>query len=106
MAMTARRPKLDTDGVVAPSPFIPIAEEARFKAPRATIHPDKNRKWLGRAMPVVMAHKWVFATSLSLSLVGLVVQVQIPDLVRRAIDTALPTVVKNSSGDLVNVAPT
>src|SRR3954452_6776174 len=101
MAMTARRSKLDTDGVVAPSPFIPIAEEPRYKAPRATIHPDKNRSWLGRAMPVVLAHKGVFIASLSFSFVGLLVQVKIPDLVRNAFDHALPSTVKG-----VTVAPT
>ncbi|GIH06577.1 hypothetical protein Rhe02_46440 [Rhizocola hellebori] len=40
-------------------------------------------------MPVVLAHKWLLITSLSLSLVGLLVQVQIPNLVRIGIDAAL-----------------
>src|SRR4051794_26183917 len=100
MTMTARRPKRTTDDFV-PSPFIPVAEEERHKAPRATIHPDKKKTWLGRAMPVVLAHKGVFIASLSFSFVGLLVQVKIPDLVRHAFDTALPSTVKG-----VTVAPT
>src|SRR5581483_5792084 len=40
-------------------------------------------------MPVVLAHKWLLLTSLSLSLVGLLIQVQIPNLVRIGIDQAL-----------------
>ena len=49
-----------------------------YRAPKATIDPDKSKTWLKRAWPIVMAHKGVFFTSLILSFVGLVIQVQIP----------------------------
>ena len=53
------------------------------------IDPDVTKSWLRRALPVVLAHKWLLLTSLALSLVGLLVQVQIPNLLRMGIDDAL-----------------
>ncbi|MDQ2754483.1 MAG: ABC transporter ATP-binding protein/permease [Actinomycetota bacterium] len=40
-------------------------------------------------MPIVKAHRWIFTVSLSLSFVGLVLQVQIPDLLNRAISNSI-----------------
>ncbi|NUT24315.1 MAG: ABC transporter ATP-binding protein, partial [Hamadaea sp.] len=53
------------------------------------IDPDKSKSWLRRALPLVRAHRGMLLTSLGLSLVGLLVQVQIPDALRRGIDDAL-----------------
>lgn len=60
-----------------------------YPEPKARIDPDVSKPWLRRALPVVLAHKWVLLTSLALSLAGLLVQVQIPNLVRIGIDDAL-----------------
>ncbi len=60
-----------------------------YRAPKSTIDPDQSRSWLRRALPVVLAHRWLLLTSLSLSLVGLLVQVQIPNVLRLGIDDAL-----------------
>jgi ATP-binding cassette subfamily B protein len=59
------------------------------RAPRAGIDPDATKSWLRRAWPIVRAHRALLVTSLVLSFAGLVVQVQIPDLVRLGIDRAL-----------------
>ncbi|MEU4162384.1 ABC transporter ATP-binding protein [Actinoplanes sp. NPDC026670] len=59
------------------------------RAPRAGIHPDPTKSWLRRAWPIVRAHRALLITSLTLSFIGLIVQVQIPDLVRIGIDRAL-----------------
>jgi ATP-binding cassette subfamily B protein len=59
------------------------------RAPRATVDPDTGKTWLRRALPLVMAHRALLITSLTLSFVGLVVQVQIPNLVRIGIDRAI-----------------
>ncbi|MEU4562777.1 ABC transporter ATP-binding protein [Actinoplanes sp. NPDC023936] len=59
------------------------------RAPRAGIDPDPAKTWLRRAWPLVRAHRALLITSLTLSFIGLIVQVQIPDLVRIGIDTAL-----------------
>src|SRR3954453_6403059 len=71
------------------SPFIPAPEPSRFRAPRATIDPDRSKSWWQRAMPLVKAHKATFIAALSLSMIALIIQVQIPNIVKRAIDTAL-----------------
>ncbi|MEV4352423.1 ABC transporter ATP-binding protein [Actinoplanes sp. NPDC049596] len=66
------------------------------RAPRASIDRDVRKSWLRRALPLVKAHKTLLITSLTLSFVGLIVQVQIPNLVRIGIDDA----VVERTGDL------
>jgi ATP-binding cassette subfamily B protein len=69
--------------------FVPINEVARNEAPRASIDPDKSKTWLRRAMPIMFAHKGIFITSLVTSFIGLMLQVQIPNLLNKAIDGPL-----------------
>jgi len=69
--------------------FVPISEVARNEAPPAGIDPDKSLTWLRRAMPVMRAHKGIFVTSLVLSFIGLILQVQIPNLLNEAITNSL-----------------
>ncbi|HEX9999797.1 MAG TPA: ABC transporter ATP-binding protein [Actinoplanes sp.] len=59
------------------------------RAPRASIDPDVRKTWLRRALPLVKAHRGLLITSLVLSFAGLIVQVQIPNLVRLGIDRAI-----------------
>jgi len=66
-----------------------VAEVARYQAPRATIDPDTTKSWLRRAMPILRAHRGIFVTSLVLTFVGLVLQVQIPNLLNHAIDNSV-----------------
>jgi ATP-binding cassette subfamily B protein len=68
-------------------PFEPVAVESHYRAPGATIDPDRSKSWLRRAMPIVLSHKWVFITSLVMSFVGLVLQVQIPKLLGDAVSS-------------------
>ena len=69
--------------------FVPMEEEARNEAPPAGIDPDRSLSWLRRAMPIMKAHKGIFLTSLILSFVGLLLQVQIPNLLNLAISNSL-----------------
>lgn len=71
------------------SPYIPVATTARYRAPRATVDPDRDKSWLRRAMPVVWSHKFLFLTALGMSFVGLVLQVQIPKLLQDGLDRAV-----------------
>jgi ATP-binding cassette subfamily B protein len=71
--------------------FEPVAETAHGEAPRAGIDPDKSLSWLRRALPIMRAHKGIFVTSLALAFVGLVLQVQIPNLVNNAINNSIVT---------------
>jgi ATP-binding cassette subfamily B protein len=94
-ARTRRRTPLLPD---VSSPFVPLGVEARYPAPKAAIGPATEESWLKRALPVVLAHKWVFGLSLLLSFLGLLVQVQIPDLMGRAINLAIDTRTTQLSG--------
>jgi ATP-binding cassette subfamily B protein len=82
-ATTAERPA-DTAGT-----FVPTGIKSRYRPPRATIDPDRSKSWIGRARPVVMAHKKTLFTALTLSFVALVLQVQIPNLLNKAVTNSL-----------------
>jgi ATP-binding cassette, subfamily B, bacterial len=71
------------------SAFVPLAVDSRYEHPRANIDPDATKTWLRRAYPIVRAHKGIFITSLVLSFVGLILQVQIPNLLNDAIDNSV-----------------
>jgi ATP-binding cassette, subfamily B, bacterial len=59
------------------------------RAPKASIDPDVRKSWLRRALPLIKAHRGLLITSLTLSFIGLIAQVQIPNLVRIGIDRAV-----------------
>jgi ATP-binding cassette subfamily B protein len=73
--------------------FVPSADraaaESRYEPPRATIDPDRSLSWLRRARPIVLAHKLTLLTALALSFAGLVLQVQIPNLLNEAVTNSL-----------------
>lgn len=66
-------------------------QKPRYPAPKATISADTGKSWLRRALPVVLAHKWMFGTALTLAFAGLVISVQIPSLLQGAIDDSIVT---------------
>ena len=66
------------------APFVPLAVVPRYAAPKAGIDPDQSKTWLRRAWPIAATHKAGFLTAIILSFVGLVFQVQIPDLLNKA----------------------
>jgi len=72
-----------------PTPFVPTPETSGYEAPKATIDPDTSKSWLKRALPILRSHQAIFGTSLVLAFVGLVLQVQIPNLLNRAIDNSI-----------------
>ncbi|HEV3265960.1 MAG TPA: ABC transporter ATP-binding protein [Acidimicrobiales bacterium] len=77
-------------GIAEPATeFVPMAEVARNDAPRATIDPDKSLSWLRRALPVMKAHQGMFVTSLVLAFIGLILQVQIPNLLNHALNNSI-----------------
>jgi ATP-binding cassette, subfamily B, bacterial len=82
------RPR-DTGAPEVGTEFVPIGEVARNEAPRATIDPDRSLSWLRRALPVMRSHQGIFITALVLSFFGLVLQVQIPNLLNHAIDNSI-----------------
>ncbi|MGH9019180.1 MAG: ABC transporter ATP-binding protein, partial [Acidimicrobiales bacterium] len=69
--------------------YYPVVEKSRYHPPRAWIDPDPEKSWLRRALPVLLSHRGIFFTSLSLSFVGLVLQVQVPNLLNGAIDNSV-----------------
>ncbi|MEJ5256469.1 MAG: ABC transporter ATP-binding protein [Acidimicrobiales bacterium] len=69
--------------------FEPVGVEARYPAPSATIHPDRDLGWLRRIAPIVLAHKRLLIGSLAAAMVALAAQVAVPAVTSRAINVAL-----------------
>ena len=67
------------------APHAVPADDAR----RRGIDPDRSRSWLRRCLPVVLPHKKAFLGAFTSTLVGIVVQMFIPAVVKSAIDDAL-----------------
>jgi ATP-binding cassette subfamily B protein len=74
---------------MAVADYVPRGIVSRYPAPKAQISPDRSRSWLGRAMPVLRAHRLTLATALITSFVGLLLQVQIPNLLNQAVTNSL-----------------
>ena len=64
-----------------------ITEE--YQAPKASVDPDTSKTWLKRALPIVKAHKVHFLIALILSFVGLLFQVEVPQLLNDALTNSL-----------------
>ena len=68
---------------------MPVGVAPRHGPPRGSVGTDPAASWLRRALPLALTHKWLLGTSLALSFASLIIQVAVPDLLRRAIDGAL-----------------
>jgi len=71
------------------SPYVPIGVTPLYPPPRRNIDPDRSKSWLKRALPIVLAHKGIFISSLVISFIGLIFQVLIPKEVASALDEGL-----------------
>ncbi len=70
--MTAAAPdQIGAFGADVSSPFVPIGVTPRYPPPHANIRADRGASWLRRMLPVVLAHKSIFALSLAASFLGL-----------------------------------
>ncbi len=71
-----------------PAPAAP-APESRYRPARSGLDPDRSKKWLPRAMPVLKSHRLAFVSALILSFAGLVLQLQIPQVLNHAITNSI-----------------
>lgn len=67
--------------------FSPVGVQARYPAPKAWIHPDTTRGWIGRMAPIVWAHKRAFFVAWAATLVSVFLGLSGPIVVRRAINS-------------------
>jgi ATP-binding cassette subfamily B protein len=71
------------------SPFEPVGVDVRYEPPRAWVHPDRSRSWIGRLRPVIASHRGLIVIGVAASVVAMVAQVAVPAVTRGAIDDAL-----------------
>lgn len=90
--------------VDGPHPFEPVALEARYPPPVATIAPDRSKGWVRRVWPVVRSHRLLFGSALAAAVAGFAVQVAIPRVVGLAIDEALTAGTGSLEGYVVVLA--
>jgi ATP-binding cassette subfamily B protein len=69
--------------------YVPMGALSRYKPPKSTVNPDKSKKWIRRAAPIVMAHKKQWFAALIFSFAGLMIQVWIPLLLQNGITNAI-----------------
>ena len=69
--------------------YEPVAIELRYQPPRAGIDPDTSLGWVGRVMPLLRSRWQAFGLAIGIGVIALVVQVQIPSVLRSGIDGAL-----------------
>ncbi len=69
--------------------YVPMGITEEYKAPKASVDPDTSKTWLKRALPIVKAHKVHFLIALILSFVGLLFQVEVPQLLNDALTNSL-----------------
>ena len=69
--------------------FVPLAVEPQYAPPKGYIDSRPGRSWLRRARPLLLAHKSTFVSALVLSFAGLILQVQLPNLMNQAITNSL-----------------
>jgi ATP-binding cassette, subfamily B, bacterial len=62
-----------------------------YPAPTAQIGGDASESWLRRALPLALAHRWMFGSALGASAISLLVSVQIPKLIQDALDNSIVT---------------
>jgi ATP-binding cassette subfamily B protein len=71
--------------------LVPEAPKTRYRAPRAGIDPDTSKTWFKRILPIIKSHKVAFVMALFMSFVGLMIQVQIPIILKWAFENAKTT---------------
>jgi ATP-binding cassette subfamily B protein len=80
-----------TEGALAATRYEPVAEQLRYRPPSAGIHPDTSLGWVRRVWPLLRSRWQAFAVAIAVGVIALVVQVQIPAVLRDGVDNALDT---------------
>ncbi len=75
--------------IVPASRLAPAPEPSRYEPPRAWIDTDRQKSWLRRALPIVLAHRGMLISALVLSFLSLLLQVQIPSLLNGALSHSI-----------------
>ena len=70
----------------------PIGVDAVASPPKGHISPNRDQGWIRRALPIVLAHKWLFGSSLFFAFISLAAQVAIPRVLGDGIDVVITQV--------------
>jgi ATP-binding cassette, subfamily B, bacterial len=77
------------DGVNAMQSYFPIGVAPRHAPARAGVDPDRSKKWMRRALPLVLSHRWMFGSALFATAVAMTIQAVIPRIMMAGIDKGL-----------------
>ncbi len=69
--------------------YVPMGALSHYEKPKSTIDPDREKGWIKRATPIVMAHKVQWFSALIFSFLGLIIQVWIPKILQNGITNSL-----------------
>jgi ATP-binding cassette subfamily B protein len=86
--MHASRLHPAADAGHATSPFEPIAETLEYPSSRARLDPDRDKRWIARLLPVVLAHPYWVGTAIAASIASMLTSVAAPAVLGLAINDA------------------
>jgi ATP-binding cassette subfamily B protein len=84
--------KTEERRVPIPAVANPAMEDPRYPAPKAWIHPDTKRSWVGRMMPIVLSHKRSLITAWIATLLSALLALAVPWFVRNALNDLIVAV--------------
>ena len=82
--------------------YEPVAIDLEYRPPQATIDPNRDAGWVRRVRPLLRARWHAFGIAIAIGVVALVVQVQIPAVLRSGIDDALGDKANRHAGVVVH----
>jgi ATP-binding cassette subfamily B protein len=89
MSILMQRVAVPAQAPAIESPFEPVAETVRFAPVAVGLDPDTKKGWLGRLLPVVLAHPVLLGSAIMASAVSMLTSVAAPAVLGLAINDAL-----------------
>ena len=78
--------KTEERPIAIPAVHYSAKEDPRYPAPTAWIHPDQERSWVGRMMPIVLSHKRSLITAWVATLLSALLALAVPWFVRNGLN--------------------
>ncbi len=78
--------KTEERPVAIPALHYSANEDPRYPAPKAWIHPDKKRSWVGRMLPIVVSHKRSLITAWVATLFSALLALAVPWFARNGLN--------------------
>jgi ATP-binding cassette subfamily B protein len=69
--------------------YFPVGVVERHPPAGAGVDPDRSKKWMRRALPLVLGRRWIFGTALAATAAAMAIQIVIPLVMMAGINKAV-----------------